>query len=111
MWMWSVVEYPLLNPACSRGWVSSSVFSSLFVSTFVGSSVCILEVFRMSSLEDYHHLSVLYAVCSRLFDKHLVYSLSSVFEMVSSTDFNVSMFIWHFCCPTLRIIIIVILLK
>ena len=30
-----VVEYPLLNPACSRGCFSSSVFSSLFVSTFV----------------------------------------------------------------------------
>ena len=25
----SIVEYPMLNPACSRGWFSSSVFSSL----------------------------------------------------------------------------------
>ena len=32
--MWPVVEYPLLNPACCRGWFSLSVFSSLFVSTF-----------------------------------------------------------------------------
>ena len=27
--------YKLLNPACSRGWFSSSVFSNLFVSTFM----------------------------------------------------------------------------
>ena len=30
-WMWSVVEYLLLNPVCSRGWFSSSVFSTLFI--------------------------------------------------------------------------------
>ena len=30
----------------------------------------------------------------RLSDKHLVYSVASVFEMVSSPAFNVSMFIW-----------------
>ena len=30
----------------------------------------------------------------RLSDKHLVYSLASVFEMESSRAFNVSMFIW-----------------
>ena len=28
VWMWPVVEYLLLNPACSRGWFSSSIFSS-----------------------------------------------------------------------------------
>ena len=39
--MWSVVEYLLLSPACSRGWVSSSVFSSRFVNTFVS----ILQMF------------------------------------------------------------------
>ena len=33
--MWSVVEYPVLNTACSRGWFSSSVFYSIFISTFV----------------------------------------------------------------------------
>ena len=33
-------------------------------------------------------------VSSLVFDKHLVWSLSSVFEMVSSPAFNVSMFIW-----------------
>ena len=47
--MWSVVEYPLLNPGCSISW---------------------------------------------LVDKHLLYSLASVFEVVSSRAFNVSMFIW-----------------
>ena len=30
----------------------------------------------------------------RLSDKHLVYSLASVFEMVFSPAFNVSMFVW-----------------
>ena len=30
----------------------------------------------------------------RLSEKHLGYSLASVFEMVSSPAFNVSMFIW-----------------
>ena len=30
----------------------------------------------------------------RLSDKHLVYSLAKVFEMLSSPAFNVSMFIW-----------------
>ena len=34
-WMLSVVEYPLLNAACSCGWFSSSVVSSHFVRTFV----------------------------------------------------------------------------
>ena len=35
--MWSVVEYLLLNPACSLGWFSSSFFSSLVVMIFVNS--------------------------------------------------------------------------
>ena len=35
-----------------------------------------------------------HAVGIRLSDKHLVYSLASVLEMVSSPVFNVSMFIW-----------------
>ena len=39
-------------------------------------------------------LAFFHAVGIRLFDKHLVYSLASVFEMVSSPAFNVSMFIW-----------------
>ena len=39
-------------------------------------------------------LTFCHALCSSLIDKHLVYSLPSVFEMVSSTDFNVSAFIW-----------------
>ena len=30
----------------------------------------------------------------RLSEKHFVYSLASVFEMISSPAFNVSMFIW-----------------
>ena len=30
----------------------------------------------------------------RLSDKHLVYNLASVFEMVFSPAFNVSMFVW-----------------
>ena len=39
-------------------------------------------------------LAFFYAAGIRLSDKHLVYSLASVFEMVSSPAFNVSMFIW-----------------
>ena len=35
-----------------------------------------------------------HAVCIRLSDKHSVYSLASIFEMVSSPAFNVSMFMW-----------------
>ena len=35
--MWSVVEYLLLNPACSLGWFSSNFFSSLLVVIFVNS--------------------------------------------------------------------------
>ena len=35
-----------------------------------------------------------HAVGIRLSDKHLVFSLASVFEMVTSPAFNVSMFIW-----------------
>ena len=35
--MWSVVEYFLLNPACSLGWLSSSFYSSLVVIMFVNS--------------------------------------------------------------------------
>ena len=35
-----------------------------------------------------------HAVTIRLSEKHLAYSLASVFEMVSSPAFNVSMFIW-----------------
>ena len=33
-------------------------------------------------------------MCIRNSDKHLVYSLACVFEMVSSPAFNVSMLIW-----------------
>ena len=52
---WSVVEYPRLNPACSRGGFSSTVFSTLFISTFVNTlqtywSV-IIDVFLISLLE------------------------------------------------------------
>ena len=39
-------------------------------------------------------LAFFHAVGIRLSDKHLVYSLASVFEMVFSPAFNVSMFIW-----------------
>ena len=37
----------------------------------------------------------------RLSEKHLVYSLASVFEMVYSPDFNVYMFLWslHVAVP------------
>ena len=31
----------------------------------------------------------------RISDKHLLYSLANVFEVVSSPAFNVSMFIWN----------------
>ena len=44
----------------------------------------------MSLLEDNQHLN---AVGIRLSDKHLVYSLAYIFEMISSA-LNVSMFIW-----------------
>ena len=37
-------------------------------------------------------LAFFHAVCIRLSDKHLVYRLASVLEMVSSPAFNVSMF-------------------
>ena len=40
--MWSVVEYLLLNPACSLGWFSSSFFSSLVVMIFVNSLYIII---------------------------------------------------------------------
>ena len=33
--MISVIEYLLLNPACSRGWFSSNVFSSCTISSFM----------------------------------------------------------------------------
>ena len=39
-------------------------------------------------------IAFFHAVGIRLSDKYLVYSLASVFEMVSSPTFNVSMFIW-----------------
>ena len=39
-------------------------------------------------------LAFFHAAGIRLSDKHLVYSLASVFEMVSAPAFNVSMFIW-----------------
>ena len=82
-WMWSVVDYPLLNPACSRGWFSSSVFSSLFITTFFYPSLKIITI-----------LAFFHAVGIRLSGKHLVYSLENVFERVSFPAFNVSMFIW-----------------
>ena len=46
----------------------------------------------MSLLEHCHDLSV-FPVDIRHSDKHLVYSLASVFEIVSSLALNVSMFI------------------
>ena len=39
-------------------------------------------------------LAFFHVVGIRFSDKHLVYSLASVFEMVSSPAFNVSMFMW-----------------
>ena len=39
-------------------------------------------------------LEFFHTVGIHLSDKHLVYSLASVFEMVSSPAFNISMFIW-----------------
>ena len=39
-------------------------------------------------------LPFVHAVGIRLTDKHFVYSVGSVFEMVSSPAFNVSLFIW-----------------
>ena len=36
VWIWSVIEYLLMNPACSYGWFSSNVFSSHIISTFMG---------------------------------------------------------------------------
>ena len=89
---------PLLNQACSRGWFSSSVLSSLFVSIFVST----LYMFGSRHIGLYFLfpfliiivLAFFHALGYRLSDKHLVYSLASVFENVSSPAFNVSMFIW-----------------
>ena len=39
-------------------------------------------------------MAFFHAVGIRISDKHLVYSLPSVFEVVSSPAFNVSMLIW-----------------
>ena len=38
----------------------------------------------------------IHAVCIRLSDKLLVYSVACVFEMVSTPAFNVSVFVWSF---------------
>ena len=78
--------------------VSSLVFSSVFSwvlyrCLIVDISVCNSWGLSYFLLDDYHHLSVL-PRCGSLSDKRLVYSLASVFEMVSSPAFNVSMFIW-----------------
>ena len=52
------------------------------------------QVFLISLLYIITILAFFHAVGIRLSDKHLVYSLASAFEMVSSPVFNVSMFIW-----------------
>ena len=68
----------------------SSVFSSLFVSTFMNT----LKMFDSRYIvKTIIALAFFHIVGIRLSDKHLVYSLASVFEMVSSPAFNVSMFI------------------
>ena len=52
-------------------------------------------------------ITFFHAVGIRLSDKHLVYSLASVFEIVYSPAFNVSLFIKIMvvacCCPILHI--------
>ena len=101
--MWSVVEYLRLNPACTRGWFSSSVFSTLFVITFMSTlyifdnkyiRLIFLRFFFFPFLKTITILVFFHAVCIRLSDTYLVYSLANIFEMVYSLSFNVSMLIW-----------------
>ena len=101
--MWSVVEYLRLNPACSRGWFSSSVLSTLFVITFMSTlyifdckhiRLIFLRFFFFPFLKTISILVFFHAVGIRLSDTYLVYSLANIFEMVFSLSFNVSMLIW-----------------
>ena len=88
--MSSVVEYLLLNPACSLGWFSSSFFSSLVVIIFVNSLYIFdskqIGLFLMSFLFSflknitifalYHILGVRRSVV------HFVYSFLSCFALL-----------------------------
>ena len=59
-WMWYVVDYLLLNPVCSRGWFLSSVFSSLFISSFVNPLYMFAYLFEIIGLSYFaEYLSVL----------------------------------------------------
>ena len=53
-----------------------------------------LQLLRHFLLKSIINKALFHAVGIRLSDKHLVYSLASVFGMVSSPVFNVSMFTW-----------------
>ena len=91
--MWSIVEYPLMNPASCRGWFSSSVFSSFFVSTF---GLSLLWSFLFPFLKMIIILKLFHAVGIRLYHKHLVYSLASVFEMSACRCFYGRLLLSHF---------------
>ena len=82
-----------MMPACPRGWFPSSFFYSLFVSTFVSTlymvdssyiGVQLLMFFVFPFLMIITNLAFFDAVDIRLFDKHLVYSIASVFGIISS---------------------------
>ena len=64
--------------------------------------VCVRACVRACDIESGGRDHIEDAVGIRLSDKHLVYSLSSVFEMVSSPAFNVYMVV-ACCCPILHI--------
>ena len=87
MGMWFVVENLLLNSLCSGG-CFRRVFSRLFVSTFVSTlyiGLYLLRSFLFPFLKIITILSFFHAVGIRLSDKHLEYSLASVFEMELSS--------------------------
>ena len=64
----------------------------MFDSRHVG--LLFLRSFLFPFLKIITILAFFYTVGIRLSNNHLVYCLASVFEMVSSPAFNVSMFIW-----------------
>ena len=77
--------------------------SSLAFSFVLSCVLCVIvDVCVISILEDYHYLSF-HAEDIRLYNKHLVYSLASFFEMIYFPAFNVSMAVVC-CCPILHII-------
>ena len=85
--MWSAAKYLLLNLACSRGLVSLSVFSSF-------SRILLMLYSRHIGLSFVRSFLFPFLKSIRLSDNNLMYSLTSVFEVVSSPAFNISMFIW-----------------